>query len=334
MTFSDDPWQGLEPPVHSGTLNARRVDAEIEWNFFWARNVEGHCLLVLQHSPASAYQGHLPVLRGIELAVSDEEEVGRQTLIFSLGEVSQREVFHRLCRDIVESTRDAQSEQEAVGRAVNRTWRWHHLLRGGMDGRLSTEQQKGLIGELLVVERFLLPAMSAADAMGSWTGPLGAPKDFEVGQVLIEAKARRGAAEPHVLISSEHQLDRTPSERLFLHVVDLERAPSDTEGAFSVDEVVDRVRKVIEEEDPVGLGVFESLLAAAGFRWSDDYSESLWTEGESRVFDASDEFPRIVASELTQGVTRVRYSISLVECERFRVEVEVLSSSLGIGRMA
>jgi len=36
-----------------------------------------------------------------------------------------------LCRDIVECTARAKSEREAVALTLARTWRWHHLLRGG-----------------------------------------------------------------------------------------------------------------------------------------------------------------------------------------------------------
>lgn len=60
--------------------------------------------------------------------------------------------------------------------------------------RLSAEEQKGLIGELLVLERYLIPLFGPADATSAWVGPTGSPKDFECGRTAIEAKARRGAA--------------------------------------------------------------------------------------------------------------------------------------------
>ncbi len=328
---TEDPWAELDPPDVSGTLNARRVDAEITWDFFWARSVDGSCLLLLRHSVESAPQGHLPVLRGIDVSLSEPDDNDTLALLFRLSEPGQRELFHRLCCDIVACTAEAESEGEAVGRALNRTWRWHHLLRGGPDSRLSVEEQKGLIGELLVIERYLLPTISPSDVMASWTGPLGTPKDFEIGGVLIEAKARRGAAEPYVAISSEHQLDVGGSEDLFLHVVDLERAPADTAESWSVADVVARMRDAIEDSDPAALCVYESLIAAAGFRWTDDFSEFQWVEGESRLFAVTDEFPRIRADNLASGVTKVRYSISLVECDRFRAEPGELTAAFGKG---
>ena len=73
---------------------------------------------------------------------------------------------------------------------VSRAWRWHHLLKGGRDGRLSPDEQKGLIGELLVFEAILLEKLSPANAINCWTGPLGAPKDFEIGGVLYRVKGQ------------------------------------------------------------------------------------------------------------------------------------------------
>ena len=53
-----------------------------------------------------------------------------------------------------------------------------------------------MIGELLVLESVLLPHMEASAAVTAWRGPLGSPKDFEIGRVAIEVKARRGGATP------------------------------------------------------------------------------------------------------------------------------------------
>ena len=99
--------------------------------------------------------------------------------------------------------------------ALSRTWRWHHLLRGGRGTLLSPEEQKGLLGELFVLERLLLPRMDASSAVTAWRGPLGAPKDFEAARVAIEAKARRGGA---TTVSLNHVGEPTGRERCGLTI--------------------------------------------------------------------------------------------------------------------
>ena len=327
MTVANDPWKDLTPPSAASAINARRVDANNPWGFFWACAMDGKCLLVLQHGAESSPAKKLPSLKGVEVAVSGVDGQHSQMLVFRLLDSRQRDIFHQLCIDIVAAGVAARTELEAVELAVARTWRWHHLLRGGTGGRLSEDEQKGLIGELLVLERHLLPRLSAADSLAAWRGPLGAPKDYEVGRIGIEAKARRGAATPHVLIASEHQLDGEGCDLLFLHVVDLSHAPEGAAQAFTVSDAARRVRDWITL-DNAATEKYESLLAAAGFRWEDDYSDFNWVEGPSRIYCVTDGFPRVTAMEIKTGVSNVRYSISLVECERFVVEAKALDEAI------
>jgi len=327
VTAQNDPWKDLTPPSAASAINARRVDENNPWGFFWARATDGKCLLVLQHGAESSPPKKLPSLKGVEMAVTDGDGQHNQMLVFRLLDSRQRDIFHQLWIDIVAAGAAARTESEAVELAVARTWRWHHLLRGGTGGRLSEDEQKGLIGELLVLERHLLPRLSHADSLAAWRGPLGAPKDFEVGRIGIEAKTRRGAATPHAVITSEHQLDGEGCDLLFLHVVDLSHAPEGTAQAFTVSDSALRVRDRMSLDNAV-TDRYESLLAAAGFRWEDDYSDFKWVEGPSRIYSVTDGFPRVTAKEIATGVSNVRYSVSLVECERFVVEVKTLDEAI------
>ena len=331
MIAQNDPWKDLAPPSAASAINARRVDENNPWEFFWARAMDGKYLLVLQHGTESSPAKKLPSLKGVEVAVSDGDGQHSRMLVFRLLDSRQRDIFYQLCIDIVGAGTVAHTESEAVELAVARTWRWHHLLRGGTGGRLSEDEQKGLIGELLVLERHLLSCLSPADSLAAWRGPLGAPKDFEVGRIGIEAKARRGAATPHVLITSEHQLNGEGCDLLFLHVVDLSHAPEGTAQAFTVSDVAHRVRDRMAL-DNAATDRYESLLTAAGFRWEDDYSDFKWVEGLCRVYGVTDSFPRVTTKEIAAGVSNVRYSVSLVECERFVVEEKTLNEAIAGGR--
>ena len=327
--MTDDPWKDLTPPTAAASINARRVDENNPWGFFWARAMDGKCLLVLRHASESSPTRRLPSLKGVEVAVADGESIDSRMLVFRLLDTKQRDIFHQLCIDIVAAGAAAGTEHEAVELAIARTWRWHHLLRGGTGERLSEDEQKGLIGELVVLDRHLLGHLSASDSLAAWRGPLDAPKDFEIGRTCIEAKARRGAATPYVLITSEHQLDGEGCDELFLHVADLSHAPDGVVGAFTVADMARRVRDQIAAADSVAADGFEALLAAVGFRWEDDYSDFRWVEGPSRIYAVTDGFPRVTAREIATGVSNVRYSVSLVECERFAVSTATLDAAVG-----
>lgn len=316
-TMSDDPWKDIVPPTVVDAFKAKRVDPDLPWNFFWGRALDRKCLFVLAHSPESLPPGKLPNLKGIEITDVPRGAGADRVLVFKLLENAHRDIFERLCRDIVASASGAASEPEALALTLARTWRWHHLLRGGLDGKLSPEEQKGLAGELLVIERFLLQCLSPAEALNAWRGPLGSPKDFEIGRLCVEAKARRGAATPQVAISSADQLDIAGVDELYLHVVELDQAPAGTAQSFTLTELAARVRDRMLRTDPGISDVLDRLLVSAGFDWLDDYSDSRWVEGASRLFRVAEGFPRISASLLPSGIDNVRYSISLQDCVPF-----------------
>jgi hypothetical protein len=326
-----DPWAALAPPSAAATVTALRVDANIPWGFFWARDLGKNCLLILRHSAAVLPDGRLPLLQGIELSDSFDEQDSARVLVLRLLDTAQRDLFQQLCLDIVRSTVRASTEIEALQLALARTWRWHHLLRGGRDDRLSEEAQRGLIGELLVLERYLLPLLSPRDSVFAWHGPLDAPKDFEIGRVSIEAKARRGAATPYVSISSEFQLDQSGVDSLFLHVVALDAASADAEDSFTVSDVAKRIQDRVRPVDADASDALDSRLTAAGFEWTHDYADMRWVEGDTRVFQIRIGFPSITPGQFPLGVSRVTYSVALQACEPYRVASAVLQMALAEG---
>jgi hypothetical protein len=254
-----------------------------------------------------------------------------ELLVIRLLEEEQRDVFLRLCLDVVSATAQAATEPEAVERFIARTWRWHRLLAGGRDGRLSDEEQKGLLGELAVLSRILIPAIGAAHAVRCWRGPLGAPKDFEVGRICIEAKARRGTALPHVAISSELQLDATGCDALFLHVAEVSAAADDVRAAVTLTEACEAVRSLVLAQEPAFVDLLEERFAAAGFDWDDDYSDARWIPGPEHLFQVEGAFPRVTPDMFPHGVSGLRYVIALADCEPYRRDVPELTALISGG---
>ena len=325
-----DPWKPIKRPDKMSTVTARRVDSSSPWGVFWAVDVDGNCLLMLQHGRDAMVPRRLPKLRGLQVETRLPEEGPHGLLVIRLLEREQREIFHRLCLDIVAATVAAKAEEEAVERFLGRTWRWHRLLRSGRDGRLSEEEQRGLAGELRFLGRHLFPTLGIAVAVRCWTGPLDAPKDFEIGRTSVEVKARRGTATPQVPIASEHQLDSSGVGSLLLYVAEVTAATEDT-VALTITEIAEEVRSVIAAREPAAIELFEERLLSMGFDWEDDYSDKRWFTGREHLFEVREGFPRITASMVPGGVQNVHYSISLPECESFRVDISELKNLLSGG---
>ena len=326
--MNDDPWHGIPPPSAGDSINSLRVDANLPWDFFWARGHDNRIMLTLRHDPEVVPQVTLPKLRHIEVVDWPTSSDRRRTLVIRLLEAAHKDIFLALCRDIVDSAAKASTESDAVDVTVRRTWRWHQLLRAGADQRLSPEEQRGLAGELLVLPRLLFSQLTAAACVAAWIGPLDAPKDFEIGRIAIESKARRGGATPSIAISSEHQLDTNGIDRLFLHVVEIDRSPDGIDDGFTLPELAKSVRDVIGASEPGAAERFDSLLFAAGLLPEHNYDEFRWVAGESRLFDVTVGFPRLGGSDMPPGVSSVRYSIALAACEPFASTVSALYNTI------
>ena len=267
-------------------------------------------------------------MRGLEIEIRQSRPADPAILVLRLKDQEQRGIFLRLCLDIVSAVGSARSEAGAVECFVGRTLRWHRLLKGGRDGRLSDEEQKGLLGELVVLRDILFSCVGVQNGLKAWTGPLNTPKDFEIGRICIEAKARRGAAKPFVAISSEDQLDTTSIDALFLHVSEITSATDEDGNAVTVTDMAKDILERVVAESPAHADLFEGRLLAAGFDWADDYTDCRWLLGPHHVYEVAETFPRIVRSGFLPGVEGVRYSVSLQDCESFRKCVDSLKGEL------
>lgn len=323
-----DPWRNLEPPTGDNPITGSRVDASHPWNLFWALDTDNKPSLALGHS-VDFSQSRLPRVRSLTVRHEPSAEPGASLILLTLTDPSLRDVFARLCLDIVNRTRECRTEAEACAVMVRRTWRWHHLLAGGGDDRLSAQRQLGLLGELAVLDRLVLPNMPTRAAIEGWVGPERAPKDFELGRVSIEAKANRSDRVGQVRISSLEQLDRTTTSNLFLCVTEI--APSGADPGVTVTSESDRVRERLVDLDATVVDLFDSKLEAAGLSDDHDYGDSQWIIGDTSVFEVSEEFPRIDPTNAAAAIKKVRYMIEIDECEAFLLEHERIAGLLADG---
>lgn len=309
MTLPDDPWRGLAKPTSQNEIIARRVSAAGKWNFFWAIDHEGRRLLVLRHAPNVSPGGKLPAFKGFDVARGASVET-EATLTFRLLDVQQREPFHRLCLDIVDAAESRSTEQEAIAVALQRTWRWHYMLRGGA-GRLGAEEQKGLLAELLTLRDVVALREGLHHAIDAWVGPLGAVHDFRLSHASIECKAGRGSSEAYVAISSEHQLEPPASGPLYLRILMIQQCEPEAAGATTLADVIEGIAHDCENVGQATAELFVSRLQAAGALGDQDLTETSWRVEEILTARVEDPMPRLVPRSLPLGVAGVRYGLSV-----------------------
>jgi hypothetical protein len=307
---NDTPWSGLE----AGKVDTRRVSASARWNWFWAVMPRADVALVLQLGDLPKPTPDLPKLRNLEIRF--QTLPGGPILYIRLKDNAQLELFETLCRDVMAAGELAETEAEALERAIGRTFRWHYLLRGGKLEVLSEEAQKGLVGEIEVL-KLLIATIGAKPALTAWTGPSGAPKDFELKADCIEVKARRGASQPFVKITNEHQLADVPDRRLWLAVLAVDKVQPP--HGMMLTEYVSEVTELLERTEPSAIMVWDLHLADVGYDVLHDYSAWRWIVSAPDFHAVTEGFPRI-AAPVPLGLSSVSYALALSACTPFRTD--------------
>ena len=95
--MAEDPWAEIAPPSISDSVAARRVDANLPWDFFWARGADRRVFLTLSHATESAPSTPLPRLRDIEMTLSPPDQANTRILALKLLDPGQQDIFHTLC---------------------------------------------------------------------------------------------------------------------------------------------------------------------------------------------------------------------------------------------
>ncbi len=307
--MNEDPWEGIgsPSPVELATRLIHDVPQSPEVTVCWAITLGGHRGLLVSY-PEKYPDVPMPKLKAINVYTTRYGHKKNTLIELRTDEIRQQ--FRLLCLDVIDTVVESDPIHLSSGIQLCLE-KWQYLLRPKR--QMTLEAQKGLIAELLFLERVPLRLFDKERAIRTWTGPLHSPRDFSFGTTYVEVKSNRGSKNPIVKIASENQLSTNQSERLFLYVVGLDESPS---SGITLADVVERLRKYVSE-DHIAIGELNMRLAAAGYRDEEDYSEHSWDESTAEYYSVIGSFPRIQSSGLPFGVDKVSYDIDLRYCAEY-----------------
>ena len=186
--------------------------------------------------------------------------------------------------------------------AINETLDgWRELLR--TRALLSEERQLGLRGELHLLR--MLALVVGDHALAAWTGPLGQPHDFRIGDLELEAKATCGAVHAHI-ISSLQQMEASPGHRLY--VFSLRMAPAGAMAGTTLPDDIERTRTALGSAAQIGFD--KTIRDKCGYRTEHAalYSLRLQLAGPSYMIPVDESCPRLSTSLLASVPHRGRIS--------------------------
>ena len=317
------PWDNVEAPKRPNLEILRRVGSENEIDFYHGKLFGGQHFLRLLVDGQAPPTITIPNLRDIEIALHSTPD--RSELTITLMKEDSLEVFRAFCADLVSSTRFLARTDgaQALPTVVGRIHKWQTLFTRGERGVLSAREQLGLFGELIVLRDIFLTRVDPFSALSAWQGPMGAEQDFQFHEWLFEVKSQMVSSDKQLHISSEHQLDLVSGNIALFHQV---FSTSQEPEACTLMALADEVRLTISGTSQHAANLFEARLIQVGYEPLPDYDVESLLLTTRNAYEVKADFPRVCASDLSPGLSHVRYRLSLEACSPFRIEAKELLS--------
>lgn len=309
MTNMENPWLNLD------IASTRRIDFKIKYDFFWIIDERGRFGLSISLKQLIQLPVNAPKLKGIEI-IAKNSTLGTSEIFLILNNNGEWQIFLSLCKDLFENSSSSKNEDSFLSFVIGRLLKWQKFLSQNNKCSMTEQEQMGLITELLCLKDFILPNCSAHESIISWVGPEFDKQDFSLNDFFVEVKSFISSKGNTVRISSLQQLDNK-IKSLYLLTFGITRTE---EQVISIPLLVETLKSQIEQ-DPINLDLFENKLVQYGYM--EGVTEPPFYSYRVDIIKCylvSDDFPKILSSQVKPEITAAEYSIDLSRCLQFQSE--------------
>jgi hypothetical protein len=291
--------------------NYSLVNPDYPHKVFFGRDMEGRAVLALH---LKSQTESLPNLRSIKCAFGFSQDPQFPHMV-SLHLIDSKliDIFISLAVDLVAQL--AESHTDKLHEVFpQRIVLWQRIFQNAPTELLSEQELMGLFGELLYLKK-LCPKMNNdyRRVIEGWTGPANEPQDFTFADIRYEVKTIL-ETRTELEISSAEQLDVSNA---MLHLVSVMVKKS--EDGKSVNDLYTEITQLIRDQ-PLAQNAFLQRLSLTGYVPREEYGILRFSISKIITFDVIPSFPAIRRSQLSSGIDRVRYTLSLDVIKPFSME--------------
>lgn len=284
----------------------QRVDATHPLDIFLGLSDEGYKTLFV----ISKYEfENVKSSKGI--IVNQYKKNNENILTFKLNDKAIEDLFYIFCSDIIESTRHSQ-KVNGNSAIINRYLKWKELFAKQKLKILSESEIKGLMGELLFLNKFMIPTYGEDKAMNSWLGPMGADQDYVVDTTWYEVKSINSGAKG-IEISSIEQLDIDKDGKLV--VVELNKTAPVASNSLNLNALIENILSNLNSLK--AKEKFEEILFNFGYIKDEDYDNYCFEMKRMKTYLVNKNFPRVRKNVIPNEVISLKYELSTAEIEKF-----------------
>ena len=301
-----NPWENLT------RLTKYRVKDVHVHLAHWIVDGKGRVGLMIQGNESSFAEEHLITLKGIDVILDTTSAPNK--LILLLNNREDIEIFLVLCNDLISVLASYEVDEDMIAKVALRLLRWKKLLQQETLNRFSLQKQMGLFGELIFIKEVLKESIGLEDSIRFWAGPKFEKQDFILESSAIEIKTYKTAGENIIEISSKEQL-YTPKENLYLVVYALSEHYNGQSVKDLVDDILNEISDLTIQDTFINnvedYGYIRELIKEPLVTFNID---------QRSFYKVEREFPRIIPSEVSMGIKRIKYSIDLSTCNSYRID--------------
>lgn len=309
----------LISPDGAHQRNYRRLDLEKETGIRLGCTSPGSVWELLIE--AGSYGGNIslefPKWKGMDFEVLTLDVPKRDTthIRLFLEQRENRDIFVTVCADLVQALDGCLTNESRRSEIADFLTRWSRFFeRYGQEG-LSSEEQRGLYGELRWLQHMVHAGIEPLAAVNSWKGCRRNYHDFEANGHVVEVKTTMTKEPRKVQINNERQLDDRGLISLHLFILTLAKSSG---GGVTLPDLVHSLRGFFSGK-PVAY-TFEHSLREAGYL---DIHAHLYNSSYSAIkedlFRVREGFPRI--TDVPQGLGDLCYTVVLAACGHFKCEL-------------
>lgn len=240
---------------------------------------------------------------------------GSYYISFQLTEKMQEEVFISMCSNLIEFSKEANTETEALNMVERRYRQWRRLMEYKNLAMLSDEKRRGLIGELLYLKRIIESGKAVSDALAGWVGPDGADQDFVYDKRWREIKTT-GLSSDRISIHSIEQLG-VEGDQGDLIVFRVDSSAPEAEGAFTLRKLVKDIIKIFDGALP-DIELFTEKLNSVGYIDLEAYDNYSYKYFKDDTYNVDSNFPRLTRNNVRPEITKCEYMLSISSIDSWK----------------
>ncbi len=267
-------------------------------------------------------KSYLKRFHGVEIRVIESSNIGKKDLTVILSDYDLIDVFVMFLEDLIQDIECLEEERNIPFVLNTKVNYWCRLFARISGEYLSKERQRGLYGELFILNDLLKLTSDHLNCISSWTGPEGSNQDFSNDSTALEVKTTK-ATTPSVNISNELQLDWTVLSNLYLAVIHVDEINN---GSETLEKLIVQIKGRINNLPNLFM-LFDDKLDRAGIPLGEEtnYNKIGYVIRSKKFYRIQDGFPVLINSTINEpAIHNVKYQIDVSSIEDFETDFETI----------